>query len=74
MSAQDTAHLEGYQEGVEVGIEKGIEVGKQMGLEEGALKKARDRAQQLLSLKLLTPEQIAQMAGLSLDEVLKLSS
>ena len=39
MSAQDTAHLEGYQEGVEVGIEKGIEVGKQMGLEEGALKK-----------------------------------
>ena len=64
MSAQDTAHLEGYQEG----IEQGMEQGKQIGIEAGK----REMAQQLLTLNLLPPEQIAQIAGLSLDEVLRL--
>ncbi len=62
MSPQDTAHLESYQEG------------KLERLEEGALKKARDMAQQLLTLNLLPIEQIAQMAGLSLDDVVRLKS
>ncbi|MFZ1569995.1 MAG: Rpn family recombination-promoting nuclease/putative transposase [Thiolinea sp.] len=69
-SAQDTVHLEGYQEGIEEGLEKG----KQMGLEEGALKKAQEVARHLLQLGSLPAEHIAQVAGLSLDEVLRLKS
>ena len=69
-SAQDTAHLEGYQEGIEEGLEKG----KQMGLEEGALKKAQEVARHLLQLGSLPAEHIAQVAGLSLDEVLRLKN
>lgn len=57
MSAQDTAYLEGYHEGELVGMEK------------GALKKAQEVAQHLLKLGALPAEQIAQIAGLSLDEV-----
>ena len=68
MSAQDTAHLEGYQEGKQEGIEEGMEQGKQIGIEAGK----REMAQQLLTLNLLPPEQIAHIAGLSLDEVLRL--
>ncbi|MFZ1569768.1 MAG: Yae1 family protein, partial [Thiolinea sp.] len=92
MSAQDTAHLEGYQEGMEEGkqlgleegkqlgleegLEKGkqlgVEEGKQLGLEEGALRKAQAIAQNLLQLGSLSIEQIAEIAGLSVEAVLKL--
>ena len=75
-NSQDTAHLTGYQEGEQVGIEKGkqlgLEEGIQKGLEEGALQKAQEVAQSLLNLGLLPAEQVAQIAGLSLEEVLKL--
>lgn len=59
-SAQATAHLEGYQEGVED------------GMEQGALKKAQEVAQKLLKLSALPAEHIAQIAGLSVDEVIRL--
>ena len=59
-SAQATAHLEGYQEGVED------------GMEQGALKKAQEVAQKLLKLSSLPAEHIAQIAGLSVDEVIRL--
>ena len=84
MSAQDTAHFEGYQEGELVGIEKGkqlgleegkqlgLEEGKQLGLEEGALRKAQAIAQNLLRLGSLSIEQIAEIAGLPIEAVLKL--
>lgn len=60
MSAQGTAHLEGYQEGELVGIEKG----KQMGLEEGK----RATARRLLA-KGMEAELVAELVGLSIDEV-----
>lgn len=60
MNSQDTAHLEGYQEGMEKGKQLGLEKGKQMV------------AQNLLHLGLLSVEQIAEMARLSLEEVLRL--
>jgi len=63
-SVQDTAHLEGYQEGKQEGIEEG----KQMGIEE----KAQAVARSLLALGVLSDEAIAQVAGLSLEEVLRL--
>ena len=68
MSSQQTAHWDGYLEGEQVGIEKG----KQLGLEEGALKKAQDVARNLLQLGILPVEHIAQVAGLSVEEVLML--
>ena len=68
MSAQDTAHLEGYQEGELVGIEKGkqmgLEEGKQMGLEEGK----RETARRLLA-KGMSVELVAELVGLSLKAV-----
>lgn len=80
MSAQDTAHFEGYQEGMEegkqLGLEEGkqlgLEEGKQLGLEEGALRKAQAIAQNLLQLGSLSIEQIAEIAGLPIEAVLKL--
>ncbi len=60
MSAQDTAHLEGYQEGELVGIEKG----KQLGLEEGK----RETTRRLLA-KGMNVEQVADLVGLSLEVV-----
>ena len=68
MSAQDTAHLEGYQEGIEEGLEKGkqlgIEEGKQMGFEEGK----RETARRLLA-KGMSVELVAELVGLSLEAV-----
>lgn len=68
MSAQDTAHLEGYQEGELVGIEKGkqmgLEEGKQMGLEEGK----RETARRLLA-KGMNVELVAELVGLSSETV-----
>ena len=84
MSSQQTAHWDGYLEGEQVGIEKGkqlgleegkqlgLDEGKQLGLEEGALKKAQDVARNLLQLGILPVEHIAQVAGLSVEEVLRL--
>lgn len=84
MSAQQTAHLEGYQEGIEegekIGLEKGkqlgIEEGKQLGIEEGeqigALKKAQAVALNLLQLGVLPEADIARIAGLSVAEVAQL--
>ncbi|MFI0400255.1 MAG: Rpn family recombination-promoting nuclease/putative transposase [Thiolinea sp.] len=68
MSAQDTAHLEGYQEGIEegkqMGLEEGLEKGRQEGLEEGK----RETARRLLA-KGMSVELVAELVGLSLEAV-----
>ncbi|MBR5965190.1 MAG: hypothetical protein IK015_03665 [Treponema sp.] len=46
--------------------------GRKEGLAEGAQQKAVEAATNLLRMKVLTPEQIAQAQGLPLDEVLAL--
>jgi hypothetical protein len=76
MSAQDTAHLEGYQEGIEEGLEKGkqlgIEEGKQLGLEEGKQmgfeEGKRETARRLLA-KGMSVELVAELVGLSLEAI-----
>ena len=76
MSAQDTAHLEGYQEGKLEGIEEGLEKGKQLGLEEGLEKGKqvgieegkRETARRLLA-KGMSVELVAELVGLSLEAV-----
>lgn len=50
----------------------GMSIAREKGLAEGARKKALEAATNLLKMKLLTPEQIAQTVGLALDEVLDL--
>ena len=56
----------------EDGYVEGLEQGLQEGLEQGAQQKAVEAATNLLRMKVLTPEQIAQGTGLPLDEVLAL--
>ena len=60
MSAQDTAHLEGYQEGIEEGLEKG----KQLGIEE----EKREMARRLLA-KGMSVELVAELVGLPLEAI-----
>ena len=50
----------------------GLEKGLAQGLEEGAKKKALETAKNLLRMNVLTIEQIASAAGLSVDEVMNL--
>ena len=72
MSAQDTAHLEGYQEGKLEGIEEGIEQGKQMGLEEGkqmGLEEGKRETARRLLAKGMNVALVAELVGLSLETV-----
>ena len=72
MSAQDTAHLEGYQEGKQegiaegkqMGLEAGLEKGKQAGIEEGK----RETARRLLA-KGMSVELVAELVSLPLEAV-----
>ncbi|MEN9503727.1 MAG: hypothetical protein RI964_3012 [Pseudomonadota bacterium] len=72
MSSQQTAHWYGYWEGEQVGIEKGKQLGLEEGEQVGALKKAQEVARNLLQLGVLPVEYIAQVAGLSVEEVLRI--
>ena len=52
----------------EEGLKEGVEIGLKKGRKDSSLEIAKN----LLKSKLLTPDQIAENAGLSLEEVLKL--
>ncbi|MCR5401268.1 MAG: hypothetical protein K6E78_06685 [Treponema sp.] len=58
--------------------EKGLETGRKAGLKEGELlgqkHKALESAKNLLKMKVASPEQISQVLGLSLEEVLALKN
>jgi len=66
----------GLEKGIEKGLEKGLEKGRKEGLEkgrtEGEQKKAIKTAKNLLSMDVLTTEQIAQATGLSMKQIQKL--
>ena len=61
------ARYDGYDEG----YEKGISIGLEQGLERGAYEKALETARSFLSMG-LSPEQVAQGTGLSLEVIQKL--
>lgn len=79
-NATDTARLEGAEEGFELGkqlgLEEGKELGKQLGLEEGkelgkqeGLEEGkRETARRMLS-KGMTAELVAEVTGLSVDQI-----
>ena len=61
------ARYDGYDEG----YEKGISIGLTTGREEGAYETKLETARRLLSMG-LSPEQVAQGTGLSLEVILQL--
>ena len=67
-----TAERIGIEKGERIGIEKGERIGIEKGERIGINKKAQETARNLLSIGLLTNEQIAQATGLTLKEIQKL--
>ena len=61
----------GREEGISIGLERGREEGISVGIERGAYEKALETARSLLSMG-LSPEQVAQGTGLSLEVIQKL--
>ena len=56
----------------EAGLTKGIAIGEERGRAEGSRAAKLEAARNLISLHVLTDEQIAQTVGLSLDEIQKI--
>ena len=69
---KNLAKREGFNAGRNEGLEEGLEKGMEKGLAQGAREKARENASNLIKMNILSPEQIAQATGLSLEEVLAL--
>ena len=65
---------DGYEEGREEGLREGRESGLREGLEAGKHENAVSAAINLLKMSLGTPEQIAQAAGINVEEVLELQN
>ena len=63
---------EGFEQGREEGLQAGREEGLQEGRAEGSIEKARETAEKLLRMKVLTLEQIAEGTGLSIEEIKEL--
>ena len=66
-----TGREEGREEGISIGLERGREEGISVGIERGAYQKALETARSFLSMG-LSPEQVAQGTGLSLEVIQKL--
>ncbi len=62
-----------YDEGIEKGIKKGIEKGIVQGIEKGVEKGRSEVAINMLRTGILTTDQIAQVTGLSAEEIRKLA-
>ena len=69
VSMLSAARREGEKTGITIGIEKG----EKIGIEKGEKLAGQKTAGQLLSLNILTVQQIAGATGLSTDEVIKLA-
>lgn len=72
-SAYDEGIEKGIKKGIEKGIKKGIEKGIKKGIEKGVEKGRSEVAINMLRTGILTTEQIAQVTGLSAEEIRKLA-
>lgn len=63
-----------FGDGLKEGLKKGIKKGKKEGIKEGILMEKKQIAQQLIFSKVLTSQQIAQITGLTEDEIQNLIS
>ncbi len=68
---KEEGHAEGHALGLEQGIERGVEQGIEQGIEQGA-EKERKQLVQIMHQQGLSPEQIAQFTGMSVDAVTQL--
>ena len=64
----------GRQEGKQEGLREGLQEGRQEGLQEGKRENMLVTAKKMLGLGKYALDEIAQIAGLSLDEVKKLQA
>ena len=71
-TAWDEGHAEGREEGIEQGREEGIEQGREEGIEQGRKEAAQASARNLISLGMLSDQQIATITGLTEYEVQQL--
>ena len=60
------------QKGLQEGRQEGLKEGLKEGLAQGAKQNAIESAKKFLQMETVTPEQIAQGTGLTLEEVLAL--
>ncbi|MGB2747539.1 MAG: PD-(D/E)XK nuclease family transposase, partial [Thiofilum sp.] len=67
-NATDTARLEGAEEGFELGKQLGLEEGKELGKQEGLEEGKRETARRML-VKGMTAELVAEVTGLSVDQI-----
>jgi len=74
ISALASARREGEKIGEQIGMEKGEQIGMEKGERIGSRKKAMETAGSLLKMNVLTPEQIAEVTGLDIEEVKILSA
>jgi predicted transposase/invertase (TIGR01784 family) len=65
ISVLETARIEGEAAGIEKGLQQGI----QQGIEQGKKEQALETARKLKQIGSLTSEQIAQITGLTIEEV-----
>ena len=72
-NSYDTA-MRDYNDGLYNSEQRGLEKGLRQGRQEGAQQKAIEAATNLLKMKLLTVEQIAQAQGLTVEKVLELKA
>ena len=71
-TAETDAFINGRTQGIEEGRAKGIEEGRAEGIAEGEHSKSLDIARRLKSKGVMTDAEIAEMTGLSVDEVAKI--
>ena len=62
----------GIQQGIQQGLQQGLQQGIQQGIQQGSLNAKIEGAINLLKMKILSPEQIAQAQNLPLEKVLEL--
>ena len=72
LTAETDAFINGRTQGIEEGRAEGIEKGRAEGIAEGEHSKSLDIARRLKSKGVMTDAEIAEMTGLSVDEVAKI--
>ena len=63
---------EAEEKGLKAGLEQGLQQGLEQGMEQGERKKAVDTARRMLKTGKLSPEEIADITGLSVTEIKQL--
>ena len=72
MTAEERGALRGREEGLKEGLKEGLEKGLKEGIEQGredGLKEGQMKIIQTMLSKGFSPEQIAEMTGIAIDDI-----